>query len=414
MEPKQKFLKELKKVLNQSQQQLFTLMSVETNRKDTLVFRMPAGFISLESVWEKILEVSAKTGIKVVKAGLFATLGELDEILGDIQWLWEGWIPRGFITMIAGDPGVGKSAIAQWIAKIITEAGTFPLQEEPLEQPANVIWVDTEAAQQILKVRAGTMEMDKSKVFIPVINGDLLSHANLGISQDREQIINVIEGTQPDLLILDSLAGSHMRGENKIEDIRPIMEFLATLARDYQIAVLVVHHLNKERKDETAEVSLGRIRGSTGITGYCRSIFAVERSGKEYIKMRVIKSNLAMIGEPILAIPILNEEKNFTGFEFQPYAAPPEKRNRKELCSEWIMDILQGSPKHTLPFKDLVEKGTGVGYSRSTIYSARDLLGDRVVYGGTGNKAFWAIAQEDTETIKKILKNGKVNHGKSK
>lgn len=396
--------------MNPSQRQLFTLMSVET-RKETLVFRMPAGFISLESVWEKILEVSERTKIKVSKTGLFATLGELDEILGDIQWLWEGWIPRGFITMIAGEPGIGKSAIAQYIAKIVTEGGTFPLQPEPFGNPANVIWVDTESAQQILKVRAGTMRMDKSKVFIPVIDGDLLSRANLGASQDREQIINVIEGTEPDLLILDSLAGSHTRGENKIEDIRPIMEFLATLARDYQIGVLVVHHLNKERKDEMAEVSLGRIRGSTGITGYCRSIFVVERSN-DSIKIRVIKSNLAMIGEPILAKPLLDDNKHFTGFLFDPYVAPPEKRSKKELCAEWIMEALSKS-KNGMPLKDLAEIAGQAGYSRSNLYAAKDLLNDRLAFSGTGNSSFWSIVQQDKSTIKKILSNGKVKvkHG---
>jgi KaiC/GvpD/RAD55 family RecA-like ATPase len=407
MESKEKFLKILHKRLDQSERQLFTLISVET-RKEGLIFRMPAGFVSLGSIWEKALEVSAETKVKVSQAGLFATLEELDEILGEIQWLWEGWIARGFVTMIAGDPGVGKSAVAQYIVKVITEGKTFPLQSEPFGKPANVIWVDTEAAQQILKVRADSMQMRKERVFIPVINGDLLSQANLGVSQDREQIVSVIEGTNPDLLVLDSLGGSHTRGENKVEDIRPVMQFLAMLARDYQIGVLVVHHLNKERKDELAEVSLSRIRGSTAITGYCRSIFAVEPFVENSIKLRVIKNNLALIGEPILAKPLLTPEKNLMGFTFSPYQAPPSKKNRKELCADWVLEILEPLPEG-IDLKELIEQGAQKGYSRSNIYATREILGDRVVYSGTGNHSHWNLARADTSTVKKILssQNGK-------
>lgn len=409
MENKEKFLKALQSKLNPSQKQLFTMVNVET-RKDSLVFRMPIGFISLEGVWNEILAVSEDTGIKVSKADVFATLDELDEILGDIQWLWEGWIPKGFVTMIAGDPGVGKSAIAQHLCKIITEGGSFPLCDEPLGEPANVVWVDTESAQQILKVRSDAMKINKKRVYLPSLHGDLLVNLNLGIDSNRQEIINLIEGVEPALLVLDSLGSSHSRGENKVEEMRPLMEFLTMTARDYQLAILAVHHLNKERKDEAPEVSLNRVRGSTIIPANCRSIFSVERFAGNNIRMNMIKSNLAIIGDPIMAVPVLDSHKNFAGFTYEPYVPPPPKKNKKENCAEWIIETLSKNKKG-IPLMDLVEAGEHLGFTRSNIYSARDLLGDRISFSGTGNKAFWSIVQQDREVIKKIIGNGKVKHG---
>lgn len=340
MEQKERILKVLHKKLNPSEKDLFKLVTIET-RKDGLTVRMPVGVISLEGVWEKIQEAGTELNIKCFKAGEFATLSELDDLLGDIQWLWNGWIPKGFVTMIAGDPGRGKSAIVQHFIKIITEGTAFPLEDKPLPHASKAVWVDTEASQQILKVRAGLMKIDKTKVFIPVINGDILSQANLGFEQDREQIINLVEGVEPEVLVLDSLGGSHTRGENKVEDIRPILEFLALLARDYQMAVIAVHHLNKSREGESPEVSLYRIRGSTVIPAYCRSIIALEASHNNTNLLRVIKSNLALHSDPISVIPQLTEDGNIYGFEYAPYQVPQSKKNKRENCADWVYQTVR-------------------------------------------------------------------------
>lgn len=412
MDQRDRLIKALNKKLNHSERDLFRLVTIE-NRKDGLTVRMPVGVISLEGVWEKILEVGNGLNIKCVKAGEFATLEELDDILGDIQWLWDGWIPKGFVTMWVGDPGRGKSAVMQHLAKIVTEGGTFPLDEKPLSSPGKVIWVDTEASQQILKVRAGLMEIDKSRIYLPVINGDILSQANLGSGEDRQQIINLIEGVEPDMLVLDSLGGSHAGGENKVEDIRPILEFLALLSRDYQMAVSVVHHLNKNREGEAAEVSLYRIRGSTVIPAYCRSIISLEASHNNTNMMRVIKSNLALHRDPISVIPLLNEGGNIYGFEYQPYQAPPNKKNKKEVCADWVYGTLNNHKEGVL-LTQLIEDGMAKGFSRQNIYSAREILGDRITFGGNGSRSIWMVTSADNATINKIVNSSNGKHAKGK
>ena len=46
-----------------------------------------------------------------------------------IQWLWPNRIARGKLTLLAGAPGAGKSALATTIVAAVTTGGSFPCEE---------------------------------------------------------------------------------------------------------------------------------------------------------------------------------------------------------------------------------------------------------------------------------------------
>ena len=46
-----------------------------------------------------------------------------------IEWLWEGMIPKGKLTLFAGESGIGKTQILCSIAATITRGGYFPGEE---------------------------------------------------------------------------------------------------------------------------------------------------------------------------------------------------------------------------------------------------------------------------------------------
>jgi KaiC/GvpD/RAD55 family RecA-like ATPase len=413
MHTKDKFLSALKKKLNPNQRQLLTLIEIVGTGKDALVFKMPKDVISLAVVWEKIEETGNDLKIRVSQtAGEYATLEDLDKIMGEIEWLWKNWIPRGMVTMLAGDPGVGKSAIAQHFAKIVTKGECFPLEDKPFGKPANVVWIDTEASQQILKVRANTMNLDKSRVYIPAIDGDMMSQPDLAIASNKEYLDNMVRDLKPSLLVLDSLGGSHTRGENKVEDIKPVLEWMALLARNNNVASIVIHHLNKGHKDESPEVSLYRIRGSTIIPAMCRSIFAIEPTHDKLLKLRVIKTNIAKTPEAITVKPMMNHDGDFTGFEYGAYTAPPGKKNRKDIVAEWLMSQLEAH-KDGIAVKEITDMGEEMGYTRQIIYTARDIIGGRMYTTGTGNRAFWHLYSDDVDTIDSIKMMVSGGNGKS-
>ena len=45
-----------------------------------------------------------------------------------LEWAWEGLVPMGMLTLLTGDPGVGKSLVSLQVAAMVTRGVTNPLE----------------------------------------------------------------------------------------------------------------------------------------------------------------------------------------------------------------------------------------------------------------------------------------------
>lgn len=412
---KEKLLKKLQRELSPSDKSVLKLFTI-VEQKDKVVFRMPKTLFTFNALWDEITFVAESIKIPVSKVSQFATVEELDDILSNIEWLWKNNLPLGFVTMVAGEPGIGKSLFVLDIAKVITNGLCFPNSDERTK-PAKVLWVDTEMKQQLLNSRSKSMGLIRSNILIPAIDGNLLAKFDAGEDEHKKHILNIIEDEEPILLVVDSLGHSHSRGENRIEEIRPVMDFLASTARDKNIAVIVVHHLNKGREQEAAEVSLTRVRGSTDIVATPVVIFAIEKSKEEENKLRQIKNNISRQPEPLsMTLEYHDEAKEeLKSIRYDIYKPPPRKKYKKELCADWLRELLSQND-NGVPLLEIKSIGSGIGYTTGNIYSARDILGDEITFTGTGNRSVWHLSkvstqdgEADNDSMKKIKrsKNGK-------
>lgn len=399
----------LEKGLTPEQRQLFQLVSVETY-KDRIAFRMPAGIVSLETVWNRVVELMNENDISYTRFDPFATIEDLDGILSNVTWLWPGWLPEGFNTLLAGDPGVGKSAVAlDWLGKV-TRGDPWPLEDQSERgRPGNALWIETEASQQLLNIRSKTLNVDRRRLFIPTIDGDMLGQPDIWNESHRNQIINYIEAKEPRLIVLDSLGSASGRGENRKEDIAPVMEYFAMMARDYGTATLIVHHLRKMSVNEPAEVSLGRVRGSSAITALARTVIALDKPQDDRARIAVIKSNLAKPARPIALTFVENNDGNLGSITYEPYAAPPPKRFKKEVAADWVLSVLAECHRG-IGLKDLTELAMANGFSRNNLYDAKIVLADRITVTGTGNQATWALSNDrdaEDQITKATARKGK-------
>ncbi len=165
-----------------------------------------------------------------------------------VQWIWHGKIARGKVTLIAGDPGLGKSLLTMDIAARLTSGKPWP--DAPGESNAAgsvlVLNCEDDLADTIAPrlYRAGA-DLSRVHYVESVKRGGKEQFFNL------ETDIPALEAAakkMPDLcaIFIDPvMAYLGDIDSHKGSDVRALLAPLAKFAADNNVAVVCVTHLNK-------------------------------------------------------------------------------------------------------------------------------------------------------------------------
>jgi len=209
----------------------------------------------------------------------------------DVQYLWYPRIPQGKVTLVEGDPGVGKSWLTMAIATGVSLGKGIPEREET--EPGNVLVLSAEdGLADTIKPRLQSFGADCERIFAPI---KLFTLDATGLSL----LENLTVKYTPKLVILDPLVaylGSRV-DINRANETREIMAGLAVIAEKANCAIVAVRHLTKSTKTR----SIYRGMGSIDLTAACRSVLLVghDANNPEIRAVVHIKSNLAPKGSPI-------------------------------------------------------------------------------------------------------------------
>ncbi|MDG1529056.1 MAG: DNA repair protein RadA [Polaribacter sp.] len=140
---------------------------------------------------------------------------ELDTVLG-------GGLVKGSVTLLGGEPGIGKSTLLLQIALSISQ---------------KVLYVSGEESQSQIKMRAERINSKDSSCLV-------LTETN------TQQIFKNIEEVQPEFLIIDSIQTLHTESidatPGSISQIRETTAELIKFAKETATPVLLIGHINKE------------------------------------------------------------------------------------------------------------------------------------------------------------------------
>jgi DNA repair protein RadA/Sms len=184
---------------------------------------------------------------------------ELDRVLG-------GGLVPGAVTLVGGDPGVGKSTLLLQSASQLSQQGA-------------VLYVSGEESPKQIAMRAQRL-------------GVLEANCQVLAETEVESIIASAQAIKPTVMIIDSIQTMHLRdipsASGSVSQVRESAAALARYAKEKQVAIFLVGHVTK-----TGEVAGPRVLEHIVDT----VVFMEGQEDSRYRLLRSVKNRFGSVNE---------------------------------------------------------------------------------------------------------------------
>jgi hypothetical protein len=306
-----------------------------------------------------------------------------------VEWLWPGRIPLGMLTLLIGDPGLGKSLL------------TLKLAAE-LSGTADALILSAEDSHAVtIRPRLEALEADLERVHRVEVRRDGLEEG-IALPDDAATLDRLVAERGVRLSHLPEAVNSW-----RDQSVRRALAPLHRLAEERRCAVLVVAHLNKARGADP----LYRAGGSIGIPAAVRSALLLardpddpdgERGGQRVLAH--IKCNVAEQAESLAArieaVQLDGDEQlvvpRFTVTGISATSAADllerpmgEERTERDEAADFLRAELAGGPQ---PVNELMRNAP---CSAITLRRAKTALGVKAAKDGLTGPWKWSLPEDD-------------------
>lgn len=320
-----------------------------------------------------------------------------------IQWLWQGRIPIGKLTLFVGDPGQGKSLVTVDIAARISRGIAFP-DGAPCEVGDAIFLSAEDDAADTIRPRLDAAGADVSRIHrvkavrVTLADGGIGESA-FSLERDLEKLEDALEKIpSANLLVIDPISAYMGRVDtHRDAEIRRVLMPLAELAARRGVAVQAVMHL---KKSETS--ALLRVSGSIGFVAAARVVwgFGENPDAPDNHAMVAVKNNLGPLGNGLAYRIEASGEVARTVWQpgvvtLDADAILSSNRNQRNVRGErksdaeaWLLSLLGAGEE--VPVSKIAEAAELASFSWRTIERVKKDCGVRAVKHG--QKWFWVRA----------------------
>lgn len=175
---------------------------------------------------------------------------ELDRVLG-------GGVVAGSLTLVGGDPGIGKSTLLLQVCRNFSDAG------------AKVLYISGEESLKQIKMRAGRIGSFNDNLL-------LLCETNLSLIEDT------IRSRKPQIVIIDSIQTMYSEdvsaAPGSVSQVRESTALFLQLAKGLGVSIFIVGHVTKE----------GTVAGPRVLEHMVDTVLYFE--GDRYASYRILRS----------------------------------------------------------------------------------------------------------------------------
>jgi hypothetical protein len=298
----------------------------------------------------------------------------------EVVWLWCPYIPLGKLTILEGDPGLGKSWMTCAIATATAQGHGLPGAERT--EPRKVLLLSAEdGLSDTIRPRLDALRADVSQIY--AVEG-ALTLDDVGCLRLEAEILEI----KPALVIIDPIV-AYLGADvdlHRANETRAVMARLARIAERNRIAILGLRHLTKGAGGK----AIYRGYGSIDITAAARSVLLVGADPDDEDRRAVVqtKSNLApkgaAIGYKLTADGFAwTGESDLTAEQILSGVANSEEAEARTEAQEFLREFLRDGEKE---FNDVMKNGKENGLSEKTLRRAKKRLGVISRKEGFGNQ----------------------------
>jgi putative DNA primase/helicase len=192
-----------------------------------------------------------------------------------ISWLWPGWLARGKMHIIAGQPGVGKSTLAMKMAAVVSSGGRWP-DGSAARQGNVVIWSGEDDLSDTLGPRLLASGADRSRVFF--VSGMNNGHEARPFdpAKDIPELQAALEAAGgASLLVIDPVVSATAGDSHKNGETRRGLQPLVDLAAGLNAALLGVTHFSKGTQGRSP---IDRVTGSLAFAALARIVMIATKT----------------------------------------------------------------------------------------------------------------------------------------
>src|SRR5450830_78830 len=209
-----------------------------------------------------------------------------------VDWIWQGWLPAGKLTILAGAAGTGKTTLALGLGATITTAGRWPDGSTSTRKGNVLVWSSEDVADDTLVPRLIASGADLTRCHF--IEGIVQYGESVPFdpSQDIPELHRAVERIGgAALLIIDPIVSAVAGDMHRANDVRRSLQAIVDFAAAYGCAVVGITHFAKGGAGKAPQ---DRVIGSQAFGALARMVLvaAKEEGGSRRVLARA-KSNIA-------------------------------------------------------------------------------------------------------------------------
>jgi putative DNA primase/helicase len=329
----------------------------------------------------------------------------LDTVMPEaVQWLWPGRIPRGKLTLVIGDPGLGKSFLMLDAMARVTRGARWA-DGAPAPVGDCILMSAEDGLADTIRPRLDALDADICRVhaLTAVRDEDGALERGFSLERDLHHLEDVIKKTSAILVGIDPLS-AYLGSKDSYKDseIRGLLGPLAALAERTGVAIVAIIHLTKDQQRR----ALYRALGSIAFVAAARAVLAVGKDPEDEDRriLVTVKNNLAAPA-PALAFTLRRGTLDWyagtvEGVDADAVLSPAsEERGERQDANDFLRELLADGE---VASKDIMKAAEANGVSRATLFRSKRQLGivaRRVGFGKQGTW-YWSLPLESQEQPK--------------